>query len=182
VNCGETWSIRKSISSSQMPTTSNTSSSFKPTDSTEWKEINVTNITSSYLVDNFRFKFVFTSGGGNNVFIDDINIWGVDNQGNDVGAPNMTGIQELFSEDAMLLYPNPTSGNTSLSFELVNNSESMQVELIDMVGKSIATIYNGQIAAGEHKFDISTENLSKGIYLVVINSEGRSITKKLIVK
>ena len=33
-----------------------------------------------------NFKFVFTSGGGNNIFIDDINIGGV----------NTTGINEEF--------------------------------------------------------------------------------------
>ena len=40
----------------------------------EWKEATVSSILGPYCVENFRFKFEFKSGGGNDLFIDNINI------------------------------------------------------------------------------------------------------------
>lgn len=180
-NCGETWVIRKTISSSQLPTSDNTTSNFTPSE-LEWEEGTVTNLTSTYFVDNFRFKFVFTSGGGNNVYIDDINIWGVDNSGADVGSPNMTSVNEFSNENSISLYPNPASDYTGLSFELTEESKNVQIGLFDIVGKKITTIHDGELRAGTQKFNISTQNLTKGIYLIVVNKEGKTLTKKLIIE
>lgn len=180
-NCGSSWGVRKTLSSSQMPTAINTSGSFIPTE-LEWNEATVTNISGSYLTDNFRFMFKFFSGGGNNVYIDDINIWGVDNQGNNVGSPNMTGMNEIFANTSMMLYPNPTKGNTTLSLDLGDRTEEISIELFDMVGKKMHTIYNGELASGSHTYTIGTQELSKGVYLVVVNSKGQISTKKLMVE
>jgi len=52
-------------------------SSFTPADSTQWQEFTTTNITDSALTENYRFKFEFISKGGNNIYLDEVNIIGV---------------------------------------------------------------------------------------------------------
>ena len=75
-DCGETWFMRKNISSSIISTMPNTNSNFTPTGS-DWKVITIgANSFTNYLVSDFRFKFKFVNGGGNDLYIDDINVSG----------------------------------------------------------------------------------------------------------
>ena len=78
-DCGVTWAVRKSIAASQMSTTggSTVSSNFVPTQA-QWKDITVTSIVGGFLTDGFKYKFLFTSGNGNNLYLDNINIYGTD--------------------------------------------------------------------------------------------------------
>jgi hypothetical protein len=47
---------------------------FIPSSLVEWKEASVNSILGPFCVENFRFKIEFVSGGGNNLYIDNINI------------------------------------------------------------------------------------------------------------
>ena len=76
-DCGATWSLRMIQSGSTLASASSTAASFTPSDQTEWKQNTVGGISTSYLVEDFMFKFVFVSDSGNNMYIDDINISGV---------------------------------------------------------------------------------------------------------
>ena len=69
------------------------------------------------------------------------------------------------------MYPNPTDGN-EVYFKI---TEIAEVNVYNVLGKLIkkATI-------NSNNNSIDTSNLAKGIYLVKINSENQSITKKLI--
>ena len=61
-DCGETWFLRKNIPASTIATYPNTNSSYNPS-ANDWNTVNVSGITSVYLVSDFRFKIKFTSGG-----------------------------------------------------------------------------------------------------------------------
>ena len=66
-DCGESWFMRKNISSSIISTMANTNSNFTPTGS-DWKTIVIgPGSFSNYLVSDFRFKFKFVNGGGNDL-------------------------------------------------------------------------------------------------------------------
>ena len=61
-DCGESWFMRKNISSSIISTMANTNSNFTPTGS-DWKTIVIgPGSFSNYLVSDFRFKFKFVNG------------------------------------------------------------------------------------------------------------------------
>ena len=62
-SCGDTWAVRKSISSSQLATMNNTTANFNPGPN-DWESVTISNFTSTYQVDNLRIKFQFTNGGG----------------------------------------------------------------------------------------------------------------------
>ncbi len=75
-DCGESWSLRLIQSGAGLATAPPTAGNFVPSDLTEWKEFTVGGISTSYLTENFMFKFVFEGDAGNNMYIDDINING----------------------------------------------------------------------------------------------------------
>jgi len=180
-DCGENWAVRKNISNSQLPTASTTTGSFVPSAS-DWEEVIVTSITSTYFVENFQFKFKFVSGGGNNLYIDDINLYGTDSDGNPVGGPGMTntGIDE-YNPFTALLYPNPANDITILSLRNLNNKFNTEIILVDMLGKQVATVFNGN-ATGQSNFEIPVNELSKGVYFINIFNGSSVSTQKLIVE
>ena len=147
-DCGETWYVRKSISNNQLVTAFNTSSPFLP-QSSDWEQVYVSNITNSYCVENFRFKFSFSSGGGNNLFIDDINIF-----------PS-TALGILEAENSTKLFPNP--GLSELNIE--STQQLINVTIYDLYGKLISE--SKQINSSSYLLNI--ESWSAGFYIVKIN-------------
>ena len=71
----------------------------------------------------------------------------------------------------LTIYPNPTNGNT-LYFNL---TKDVTIRMYNVLGKLIK--YN-KISSKNNNIDIS--NLTKGIYLLKINSENQFITRKII--
>ena len=83
-----------------------------------------------------------------------------------------------FSDSNLVLYPNPA--NNIVEISLVNTTENInKVILYDMLGKTINTI---PVQSDENiRLDVS--NLTKGVYLVEINTENNLKTiKKLVVQ
>jgi len=76
-NCGATWLQNKYLIGPFLYGTNGIqASAFTPTTTSQWTLITGASIPASFLNENFRFKFEFTSDQGNNVYIDDINITG----------------------------------------------------------------------------------------------------------
>ncbi|MCC7301027.1 MAG: PKD domain-containing protein [Bacteroidia bacterium] len=78
------------------------------------------------------------------------------------------------------LYPNPSSGNSSLEI-LTGAPADLTIELLDITGNKIETIAGGKFSEGQHTFRISTGNIPAGIYLVKISDTKASLTKRLTV-
>jgi PKD repeat protein len=73
-DCGKTWSVKRVLSGTSLDT--NISQlNWKPTSKSDWKSVNLTNISSSYWNSSMRIKFEFTGNGGNNFYLDDINLY-----------------------------------------------------------------------------------------------------------
>ena len=89
-------------------------------------------------------------------------------------------VNELSNITYSALAPNPTNSNFSLTISLRNTS-SIQVELLDIMGKRIKSLMNTtSIIAGSHNFNFDKQNLSSGIYFLRINTSETSKTLKLI--
>jgi len=73
-DCGKTWSVRRVISGNNLSDLiANTD--WKPVSKSDWKVVNVTNILSSFWNSNTLVKFEFEGNGGNNLFLDEINLY-----------------------------------------------------------------------------------------------------------
>lgn len=168
-DCGDTWTLRKQIASDILSSSGTQSSAFTPSSQTQWEEGQVTNITPSYLTPNFRIKFSFESGGGNNLYIDDINISGP------------VGVEEFTYDFHLTAYPNPFESNTTVTFNLENNID-VNLELYDMIGKKVMNIAKGNLSSGQHSYTINGNELASGVYFVKMKAGNREQVMKVIVQ
>lgn len=81
------------------------------------------------------------------------------------------------------LYPNPsTEGISQLNMNIKNIVQNANIELIDLLGNKVQTIYNGRLNPISIGYKIFTNGLAKGIYIVNINLDGVYTSKKLIIQ
>ncbi|MGB3947030.1 MAG: T9SS type A sorting domain-containing protein, partial [Bacteroidia bacterium] len=168
-NCGQSWTLRKTILGPELNNNGFNANYFMPTSAEQWALHTVT-IPNNSATANVRFKFEYTSGNkSNNVFIDDINITGV------------LGVNENGSDYGVVLYPNPSSQTATLSYHL-NNTSSTKVELVDLLGKQIMVVDNKNQAAGDYSIELSkgAYQINSGIYFVKLTVDNSIVTKKLI--
>lgn len=174
--CGDAWAVRKTILLSM--TSPVQSSTFTPASESDWTTVHVTNITSSYLVDNFRYKFQFEAGGGNNIYIDNINIY--------EGAPSddlvdgTTGINEIAPINGLSIYPNPVDEELTVDF-IASSAQPVVLTIQDISGK-IASQYKVNANEGSNLVLMDTQKLSSGVYFVEVKTEGSRQVKQFIVK
>jgi PKD repeat protein len=167
-NCGQSWSLRQTISGASLSTAGVVSTSFVPTAS-QWvtKTVNLATVATSPSV---LIKFRFTSDAGNNIYIDDINI-----------LANV-GIDELENTLGFNVYPNPSEDNTVIAFSLTE-SHHADIRIFDVLGQETAQVFSGDAGPGDHQYKIADRaTLSSGVYFVRLSIDGRNFTQKLIVK
>lgn len=173
-DCGDTWVQRKTMHGSQLSTLISTSS-WTPTSPSDWVTVHMTNITSEYWVPNFRYKFEFEGNGGNNFFLDDINIY--------KGAPSNTvvaGINDESLVNEFSLFPNPTEGELNLNFN-VNSAVQMNLQIVDLTGQTLMeTVIKAN--SGANLVVLDTQKLSSGTYFVKLNSNNSNQTLPFVVK
>jgi PKD repeat protein len=173
-NCGETWAIRGSRSGGTLATAPPTTSPFVPNGESQWQTITINNIPNTYMTENFRVQFSFESAGGNNIYIDDVNITSA-TVGTNFNAEEGFGFK---------VYPNPYEDNSQILLETDKNIKSANIYITDMLGRNVASIYQGNIMSGQNFYQLSNykQNLSSGIYLINMDLDGKRLTDKLIVK
>ena len=90
---------------------------------------------------------------------------------------NIAGVEEAFA-NAFAVYPNPASHSVNI---LVNDisANAVNVSIANVLGKTVLS-NTLQMQGNAAALDISS--LSNGIYFVTIEAEGKSVTKKLVVK
>lgn len=89
---------------------------------------------------------------------------------------NTESINELIDVASINLYPNPSSGMTSLIFSSKKN-DKMNISLLSIEGKTI--YYKGyNLQKGENKINIDASPLEKGIYFINIKTSfGEKVIK-----
>jgi len=175
--CGDSWAIRKTL---LLATTSSIQgTSFIPGSENDWTTIHVTNITSSYLVDNFRYKFTFEGGGGNNIYLDNINIYEGPSS-DDIVTNSGVGLNELSEINALTIYPNPTDNELNVSFN-VRTAQKVAVAIQDLTGK-IAQRHIVHAEKGSNLVVLETQSLAAGVYFMEIETNGSKSVKQFIVK
>lgn len=75
--------------------------------------------------------------------------------------------------------PNPFGINTNISYELSEQGH-IQMEIFDLTGKYIHTLYNENQTPGKYEITWNTEDISPGIYFLRMTVNGISQTKKLV--
>ena len=96
-----------------------------------------------------------------------------------IGIQNL-GVKPVLSENSRVkLYPNPTSGNTTLSINL-ENEENLEIKVIDMLGKEVTPAISRITASGETSLSLNTSGLSTGLYFVKITTSNTIYVTRLL--
>lgn len=173
-NCGDSWANRF-VSQGSLLSTQTQSSAYTPSSDADWTTVHITNITNTYWTDKFRYKFLFEAGGGNNMYIDNINIY--------EGSPSddlVVGLDELIDLSGVNVYPNPVDEELSVAFTL-NNAQQSSLKIQDLSGKIMQQhIVNAN--AGSNTALIDTRQLAQGLYFLTINTGSAERTVQFVVK
>jgi PKD repeat protein len=160
-NCGETWATRWVKSNAALGTVTAQNSPFYPNSQSQWQEVEVSIPTNVASADNVRFKFEFTGGGGNFLYLDDINITGA------------VGINEA-QRAGISIYPNPAK-----DFVVIKNDKqikNLKLEIRNIVGQVV-----NQSTINNQTSTIDVSAFTSGIYFLRLFSENVDVTEKIVV-
>ena len=164
-DCGETWAQRKTLGGNQL-SSSVSSTSWKPTQQADWVTVHMINVTSIYFTPNFKMKFKFEGEGGNNIYLDDINLY--------AGSPSdnlVLSLEENTDLSAIELYPNPTDEDVHIRYSSAVDTR-LAISILDLSGKVISTT-TVQSKTGDNMVIIPTNELATGTYLVQLGTNAR---------
>ena len=94
---------------------------------------------------------------------------------------DIVGIGEKNSYSDLLVYPNPVSDNLNVEFNL-KQSSNVNITLTDMVGKVIYQNNNKTENSGSVKYNINTNRINAGMYLLTLQIGDETFTQKVTVK
>jgi hypothetical protein len=119
--------------------------------------------------------FKFEGEGGNNIYLDDINLYN--------GSPSnevVTGVVEHSSISHLEMFPNPTDDELNVSFDLPN-TDDLTLLMVDLSGKIIQK-HLVKAKEGKNLVMMNTQELAAGMYqLHIVTSNGQK-TLPFIVK
>lgn len=100
---------------------------------------------------------------------------------NSASGAVLMGINDPSSSiGAVSLYPNPANDNATIHLNL-SQTEDVIISVYDIAGELISAENKGQVAQGEHNFNLGTANLAKGMYMVKVTAGNSEQTIKLLV-
>jgi hypothetical protein len=117
------------------------------------------------------FRIDFASEGGNPIYIDNINL------GQYTAGVNTIG------EDMSILEvsPNPIERNSKIVIRNSKPNERVVVELLDLQGRKVASIFEGELSETNNTIYMSDLTLpSTGLYIVSLSTKSGRIQKPVI--
>ena len=75
-------------------------------------------------------------------------------------------------------YPNPFNNQFSITI-ILEKRQMVDVQLIDIIGRNVQNIFNGELSIGKRDFSIKTE-LPTGIYFLKIHTNERLLIRKIL--
>lgn len=175
-DCGATWTTRLTRQGSALASVTPPSTMvFTPGPANfATYTVNINGVAGS---NNVRFRFVFsadptgTGGVGNNIYLDDINLFD--------GA---AGIATTEDEIGLAIFPNPAAGAINLEFDL-NKEYRIAIDVTDVLGRSVESVPAKQYANGTTRLTLAQKNsYASGVYFVNLDVDGKKVIKKIVVQ
>lgn len=160
-DCGRNWITRRTITADDLPTAPGTvSDGYTPAEG-DWADVLITNIPTVYQTENALLRIEFFTGGGSDLFIDDINIVDVDA----LSVPD-----ELLAEWRVV--PNPATE----AFRVESPFAQQAVALYTVDGRLVH--HAGIVQSGA---SVAVDRLPAGTYLVRLSNGAISSMRRLVV-
>lgn len=165
-DCGTTWTTIWDQTGSALATVPATTSAYYP-HSADWKSI-YTSLSQFNNTADVMIKFEATSGNGNNLYVDDINL------NSSVGVNEVENILDLG------IYPNPATDNATVKFGL-NETSNLKLVVTNLLGQIVMEKELGNYAPGQFETSINLNQLPATVYKVSLYSGNNVQTQKLSV-
>ena len=113
--------------------------------------------------------------------------WSMSSLANYQFNASATGVQEATTALTPLeLFPNPTSGEVTIGFEVHGDGE-VSVEVLDLRGALVRVVHRGKLPSGSQRLrwdghDAKGQPVASGNYLCRVVQGPRSATKQVIVQ
>lgn len=154
-NCGDTWMLRKVMrGNSSLLTAGVVPGSFEPTGPDQWRMAEITNIGPNLCSASFRLRFEFVSDGGNNLYIDDINI-----------LSGQVGMDDLERPASAVRVAPDGAGSFDVMMSL-REPDQVGFEVLDALGRRLAQVAPSAFGSGAHRLRLPVQGLSSGSYLL----------------
>lgn len=168
-DCGSTWTSVWSAQQASLATTTPTASNtlHLPTAAT-WKlrSIDISTVpTDAYLA------FRATSGGGNYIFVDNINVR--------TGEP--TAIGDVVAENSIKVYPNPVVNELTVEMEMTKATK-VTFTVMNALGQEVMTPVAKEMNNGVQSTTLDVAALPAGIYFLNIVTPNGKTQQKFVKK
>lgn len=164
-NCGSSWQTIWSKSGSTLKTSDTTKADYSPT-ANQWKADSASLTTVANKSD-VLIRFKGLSDYGNNLFIDNINIY-------QYGAV-VSGIEEVAAQ-LTSVYPNPATDVLNAQIALSSTSE-VSLEVFNLMGEKLIGI-NSEMNSGLNPVTVNTSQLAQGSYVLQLTINGSRAVKQ----
>jgi len=137
---------------------------------TVWTKLEV-NIPSSYNGGPVYIAFQHNANDMDVIFLDEMmlieaQVLGMEEVNNDVTVSQN--------------FPNPVQNTTMFSYQLTK-SANVTVDVLDITGRIVMSIEEGQKSAGAHRVTLDTEKLPNGTYFYTVTVDAAKTTRKMVV-
>ena len=75
-------------------------------------------------------------------------------------------------------YPNPFNPSTTIRYSLPATM-NVRLEVFNMLGRRVATLVNGEVAAGTHEARFDARQLSSGAYVYRLTAGAHTLSKRM---
>jgi len=82
-------------------------------------------------------------------------------------------------DEAVSVFPNPTSGKVTLSYMLQNN-KPVSVEVFNVSGSKVASFNN--LKSGLGHTEINLAQFGNCVYMIRLSNDGQTTTKRVVVR
>ncbi|MCB2407810.1 T9SS type A sorting domain-containing protein [Hymenobacter lucidus] len=81
---------------------------------------------------------------------------------------------------AMSVFPNPTAGSATVTYQVLSKNQPVTVTLTDLMGRTVRTLQDGIKPAGFHNATVSSQDVSAGTYMVKVQVGDLTSTRKVV--
>jgi hypothetical protein len=126
-----------------------------------------TTLDPSWVVNNLRTAVLLIDNSTGNVLNSYNTIW-------------PAAINDVDFSKNVSIYPNPANDKLNIAFD-INSSSNIQIEVMDVMGRTVMNVMNEKMEAGKHNIPVNTEALTNGIYQVRVSSDNGNFVEKFSV-
>lgn len=165
-DCGQTWTTVYEKGGAGLSTVTGTRATEFIPQSNEWR-LETVDLSAYRGVEALQIRFEQVSEAENNLYLDNINISLLN---------NTTALEQ--SSFGVKVWPNPSQGYLQLAVEFPVEGKALTWKLYNAVGQAL--LQQTEIAQQQNLYQLSLEQLPKGLYFLEMQWEGERQVKQVV--